>query len=51
VEGFEDRDQVVAATQPGIADNIASKEVNAIGDRGFGRFLKCRPFDPEALPL
>ena len=22
-----------------------------IGDPGFGRFLKCRPFDPEAVPL
>ena len=22
-----------------------------IGDRGFGRFLKCRPFDPEMVPL
>jgi dihydropyrimidinase len=22
-----------------------------IGDHGFGRFLKCRPFDPEAVPL
>ncbi len=21
------------------------------GDRGFGHFLKCRPFDPEAVPL
>jgi dihydropyrimidinase len=21
------------------------------GDRGFGRFLKCRPFDPEMVPL
>ena len=21
------------------------------GDRGFGRFLKCDPFDPEAVPL
>ena len=22
-----------------------------IGDSGFGRFLKCRPFDPEMVPL
>jgi len=22
-----------------------------VGDRGFGRFLKCGPFDPEAVPL
>jgi dihydropyrimidinase len=22
-----------------------------VGDRGFGRFLKCAPFDPEAVPL
>ncbi len=21
-----------------------------VGDRGFGRFLKCRPFDPELMP-
>jgi dihydropyrimidinase len=22
-----------------------------VGDRGFGRFFKCAPFDPEAVPL
>jgi len=22
-----------------------------VGDRGFGRFLKCAPFDPDAVPL
>jgi hypothetical protein len=22
-----------------------------VGDRGFGGFLTCDPFDPEAVPL
>jgi dihydropyrimidinase len=30
---------------------VIYRDGRVIGDRGFGRFLKCRPFDPEALPL
>jgi dihydropyrimidinase len=30
---------------------VVYREGAVVGDRGFGRFLKCAPFDPEAVPL
>jgi dihydropyrimidinase len=30
---------------------VIYREGAIVGDRGFGRFLKCRPFDPEMVPL
>jgi dihydropyrimidinase len=30
---------------------VVYRDGAVVGDRGFGRFLKCAPFDPEAIPL
>src|SRR5438128_2969038 len=30
---------------------VIYREGAIVGDRGFGRFVKCRPFDPATVPL
>jgi dihydropyrimidinase len=30
---------------------VVYRDGAVVGDRGFGRFLKCAPFDPDAVPL
>jgi dihydropyrimidinase len=30
---------------------VVYRDGTIVGKRGFGRFLKCAPFDPEAVPL
>jgi dihydropyrimidinase len=30
---------------------VVYRDGAVVGDRGFGRFLKCAPFDPDAAPL
>ncbi len=30
---------------------VIYRDGTVVGDPGFGRFLKCRPFDPEMVPL
>ena len=30
---------------------VVYRDDAVVGDRGFGRFLKCAPFDPDAVPL